>query len=1505
MSAFDSTIRLRQANQPEFSGYTVQVIQNYLSGNPPLPSTGVLSGVFYPLVTNPSGFVTSSQTGVFKTQTDLNSLYTQTLYYVGQNYYPNTNPSGYITGVDFSGGNFSGNLSGVVYTTGDQTISGIKTFINQSNFSGAVNVKNLTQITDILGLAGSISVGNASNNSKLLLTFDGTYDPSIYAIDDSYNYYPLNLKGSEIFLNQFDGGNVGINTPSLFYALDVNGTIGNSNGNLIIGSTNNPSPNGNGIQIIAGQAQSYPATQEGGGILINAGNDLNAGNGPGSITLNAGDANAFNGGDVNLNAGDSSDDYFEARIGGNVILTAGSAPSGNGSIQLLNGNVGIKTSSPNYTLDVNGSGNFRSGLYVSGIAVLTGVPTVTVTNAVYTTGNQSISGIKTFLTGIVVNGSLIQGNGNIASGLYSHAEGSATIASGQYSHAEGAQTITKGPYSHAEGVYSIASGYGSHAEGLTTISSGGYSHAEGWLAISSGDYSHAEGYGTFSVGLASHAEGSSNYARGATSHAEGGGTTAFGQSSHSEGTYTYASGISSHAEGNNTFSIGQNSHSEGISTNANGQASHAEGDSTIADGYVSHAEGVSTIANGTSSHAEGGYSIAYGEESHAEGDANQAIGFASHAEGTLTYANGENSHAEGNSTYANGLNSHSEGYLTYAYKDDSHSEGFVTIASGLYSHSEGLYTVTVGAGSHAEGAWTIASGDYQHVGGKYNLPNLTSLLIIGNGTSTGARSNILTIESGGLNVYGSGNFTGGLYINGVAVSTGASSSSAAGVSQLNTLTGNLSIVGVSGVSVYTSGASGIIISGNFNTGSFVTTGQTGNFVTTSQTGNANTLGGQSGSYYLNLANQTGSLAGTGAFITSGQTGVFVTTGQTGSFITSGQTGVFVTTGQTGVFATSTNLISTGSNLQGQITNLSGTLTGNYATSGFGASTYATITNLASTGSTLQGQITSLSGTLTGNYATSGFGASTYATITNLGLTGAQITSLSGTLTGNYVLTTTATGISGALTTSIASTGSNLQGQINGLSGKVIFTTGTQTISGVGINSILSVLAPSGLTGDYYNALDSGRNSVFRVGPITNGTRLALFPSGNPTAWGKLSIEPDPAYAAGWATFLGVSTNGNGGRIYLCGLDTAGAPIQGFTALNLSYVKTVESFPSKLSMQANDNGLGYNSASVSAIAGGIGDLVLAVGSAGGFITNAQINTNNTASLSFKSYNNTGQQYVAQHPEAYTFDTAYNVPSLGGLQHTRWKVSGSNIMSLNPSGRLGIRTDSPNYQLEVIGSGNFSSGLYVSGFSVLTGEPFAISLSGLFSTGNQTGTLAISGTKTFTGVVNFNSATFVNRPTVNGTGVLLSGEASSATVSNVVYTTGNSTQTISGSLTVTGHFSANTKSFLINHPTQVGRKLQYGSLESPYHGVRLTGKGKIKNGICQVELPEYIKGLVHQEEVNIQITNINHDKILYVKWIDINNNNFIIGCNNDFNNNEYEFYWSFTAVRKDVEYLKVEY
>jgi len=129
-------------------------------------------------------------------------------------------------------------------------------------------------------------------------------------------------------------------------------------------------------------------------------------------------------------------------------------------------------------------------------------------------------------------------------------------------------------------------------------------------------------------------------------------------------------------------------------------------------------------------------------------------------------------------------------------------------------------------------------------------------------------------------------------------------------------------------------------------------------------------------------------------------------------------------------------------------------------------------------------------------------------------------------------------------------------------------------------------------------------------------------------------------------------------------------------------------------------------------------------------------------------------------------------------------------------------------------------------------------------------------------------------------------------------------VAQNLTVTNHLSAATKSFLICHPSEKGKMLQYGSLESPYHGIRLTGKSKLINNSIIINLPSYISNLVSEEGINIQITNINHDKVLYVKQINIKENNFTVGVS-CLLSSECEFYWSFTAIRKDVPPLEVEY
>jgi len=167
MAVFDSTIRLRQLNQTEISGYTVQIIQQYLTGVTPA-QTGALTGSFYPLSGNPSGYINSGQTGNFATQANLNSLYSQTIAYITSNYYPNTNPNNYA---------LAANMPAIfAFSTG--CVSGVDTqFIAFPTFSYNGSSFSFSSIP------------------KINLTFSNSLDNYVYSVSVSgattYGFYAL------------------------------------------------------------------------------------------------------------------------------------------------------------------------------------------------------------------------------------------------------------------------------------------------------------------------------------------------------------------------------------------------------------------------------------------------------------------------------------------------------------------------------------------------------------------------------------------------------------------------------------------------------------------------------------------------------------------------------------------------------------------------------------------------------------------------------------------------------------------------------------------------------------------------------------------------------------------------------------------------------------------------------------------------------------------------------------------------------------------------------------------------------------------------------------------------------------------------------------------------------------------------------------------------------------------------------------------------------------------
>jgi len=120
------------------------------------------------------------------------------------------------------------------------------------------------------------------------------------------------------------------------------------------------------------------------------------------------------------------------------------------------------------------------------------------------------------------------------------------------------------------------------------------------------------------------------------------------------------------------------------------------------------------------------------------------------------------------------------------------------------------------------------------------------------------------------------------------------------------------------------------------------------------------------------------------------------------------------------------------------------------------------------------------------------------------------------------------------------------------------------------------------------------------------------------------------------------------------------------------------------------------------------------------------------------------------------------------------------------------------------------------------------------------------------------------------------------------------TVTGNTTITNHLSAASKSFLIDHPTQVGKKLQYGSLEGPEHGVFV--RGKTNDNI--INLPNYWPALVDENSISVNLTPISAASNIHV--VDYNNTRVITNGNNG----NYYFYTIY-GERKDIPKLTVEF
>ena len=175
--------------------------------------------------------------------------------------------------------------------------------------------------------------------------------------------------------------------------------------------------------------------------------------------------------------------------------------------------------------------------------------------------------------------------------------------------------------------------------------------------------------------------------------------------------------------------------------------------------------------------------------------------------------------------------------------------------------------------------------------------------------------------------------------------------------------------------------------------------------------------------------------------------------------------------------------------------------------------------------------------------------------------------------------------------------------------------------------------------------------------------------------------------------------------------------------------------------------------------------------------------------------------------------------------------------------------------------------------------------------------------------YGSGTFTGTPTKtlavtsNGTVIEIDVSSNGTGVANEV-AFWKDTDTVSGSqdftwdgttLSINGVLEANEKSFVIDHPTQEGKKLVYGVLEGPEHAVYC--RGKVSGEV--IELPEEWTGLVHEDSITVQLTSIGKHQNLYV--VNIRDNKVFIK-NGDLLTSKINAYYYIQATRKDTKPLQ---
>ena len=239
------------------------------------------------------------------------------------------------------------------------------------------------------------------------------------------------------------------------------------------------------------------------------------------------------------------------------------------------------------------------------------------------------------------------------------------------------------------------------------------------------------------------------------------------------------------------------------------------------------------------------------------------------------------------------------------------------------------------------------------------------------------------------------------------------------------------------------------------------------------------------------------------------------------------------------------------------------------------------------------------------------------------------------------------------------------------------------------------------------------------------------------------------------------------------------------------------------------------------------------------------------------------------------TAYVVAEGTIASFGRADTAATTNISVLANGDVGIGTTGPSNNLEIKGSGGGTDVLNLNKGTGEGGLKFTFNGTNFVSYIRTYEAAAVADNYMALGVSNGNNTTGAEVMRLKGDGKV-----------------GIGTTSPSNALDVVGHFSATSKSFLIDHPTKENKKLQYASLEGPENGVYVRGTTDKET----IELPEYWSELVHEDSITVVLTPIGKKQDLFIK----EKSNKLIKIGGAEGSFDYVVY----GERKDIDKLEIE-